>query len=161
MRRVSTLAAACTLIVLAGCQATTGGQSSAGTTTTTTSTSAKVTTTPAPSTMTLPDGLKYQDLKIGDGAIAENGLEASVHYTGWFENGEKFASSLDTGQPLTFRIGAGQVIAGWEEGVRGMRVGGKRHLIVPPELAYGASGRGGVIPPNSTLLFDVELLGLR
>ena len=113
----------------------------------------------------MPDGLKYTDTKIGDGAEATRGKKVSVHYTGWLYNngtkGAKFDSSLDRGQPFQFALGAHQVIAGWDEGVAGMKVGGKRTLIIPPELGYGARGAGGVIPPNATLMFDVELLGVQ
>ena len=111
----------------------------------------------------VPDGLKYTDTKIGDGASAKAGNKVSVNYTGWlYENGakgKKFDSSLDRGQPFQFTLGAKQVIAGWDEGVAGMKVGGKRTLIIPPELGYGARGAGGgAIPPNATLIFDVDLL---
>jgi len=110
----------------------------------------------------MPDGLKYTDTKIGDGATAKAGNKVSVNYTGWLYNngakGAKFDSSLDRGQPFQFTLGAHQVIAGWDEGVAGMKVGGKRTLIIPPELGYGASGAGGAIPPNATLMFDVDLL---
>ena len=110
----------------------------------------------------MPDGLKYTDTKIGDGASAKAGNKVSVNYTGWlYENGakgKKFDSSLDRGQPFQFTLGAKQVIAGWDEGVAGMKVGGKRTLTIPPELGYGARGFAGAIPPNATLIFDVELL---
>jgi len=113
----------------------------------------------------MPNGLKYTDTKTGDGATATPGNKVSVHYTGWVYNngakGTKFDSSVDRGQPFQFTLGAHQVIAGWDEGVAGMRVGGKRTLIIPPELGYGARGAGGVIPPNATLMFDVELLGVQ
>ena len=113
----------------------------------------------------MPNGLKYTDTKTGDGATATPGNKVSVHYTGWLYNngakGTKFDSSVDRGQPFQFTLGAHQVIAGWDEGVAGMRVGGKRTLIIPPELGYGARGAGGVIPPNATLMFDVELLGVQ
>jgi FKBP-type peptidyl-prolyl cis-trans isomerase len=109
--------------------------------------------------------LKYTDTKTGDGATATSGNKVSVHYTGWLYNngakGAKFDSSVDRGQPFQFTLGAHQVIAGWDEGVAGMKVGGKRTLIIPPELGYGARGAGGVIPPNATLMFDVELLGVQ
>jgi FKBP-type peptidyl-prolyl cis-trans isomerase FkpA len=111
----------------------------------------------------MPDGLKYTDTKIGDGATARAGNKVSVNYTGWLYNngtkGAKFDSSLDRGQPFQFTLGAHEVIAGWDEGVAGMKVGGKRTLIIPPELGYGARGAGGgTIPPNATLMFDVDLL---
>ena len=113
----------------------------------------------------MPDGLKYTDTKIGDGATAKAGNKVTVNYTGWLnENGakgKKFDSSLDRNQPFQFTLGAHQVIAGWDEGVAGMKVGGKRTLIIPPELGYGARGAGGVIPPNATLMFDVELLAVK
>ena len=110
----------------------------------------------------MPDGLKYTDTKTGDGATAKAGNKVSVHYTGWLSDngvkGKKFDSSVDRGQPFQFTLGAKQVIAGWDEGVAGMKVGGKRTLNIPPELGYGARGAGGTIPPNATLIFDVELL---
>ena len=110
----------------------------------------------------MPNGLKYTDVKVGDGATAKAGNKVSVNYTGWlYDNGakgKKFDSSLDRGQPFQFTLGAHQVIAGWDEGVAGMKVGGKRTLIIPPELGYGARGFGAVIPPNATLIFDVELV---
>ena len=113
----------------------------------------------------MPNGLKYTDTRTGDGATATSGNKVSVHYTGWLYNngakGTKFDSSVDRGQPFQFTLGAHQVIAGWDEGVAGMKVGGKRTLIIPPELGYGARGAGGVIPPNATLMFDVELLGVQ
>ena len=110
----------------------------------------------------MPNGLKYTDNTTGTGTEATAGKKVSVHYTGWLYNngakGAKFDSSVDRGQPFQFTLGAHQVIAGWDEGVAGMKVGGKRTLIIPPELGYGARGAGGVIPPNATLMFDVDLL---
>jgi FKBP-type peptidyl-prolyl cis-trans isomerase len=110
----------------------------------------------------LPSGLKYTDEKVGTGAEAKSGEKVTVHYTGWLYNneqkGKKFDSSVDRGQPFTFNLGAGEVIRGWDQGVAGMKVGGKRTLIIPANLGYGARGAGGVIPPNATLMFDVELL---
>lgn len=107
-------------------------------------------------------GVEYWDLKVGTGATASNGKTVTVHYTGWLaSNGKKFDSSVDRGQPFMFSLGAGQVIKGWEEGVAGMKIGGKRQLRIPPDLGYGARGAGGVIPPNATLIFDVELLGVK
>lgn len=108
-----------------------------------------------------PSGVKYVDLKMGEGGEAANGKIVEVHYVGWLENGTKFDSSLDRRQPFSFRLGAGQVIPGWDEGVAGMKVGGKRRLLIPPALGYGARGAGGAIPPNATLIFEVELLGVR
>jgi FKBP-type peptidyl-prolyl cis-trans isomerase len=107
------------------------------------------------------DGLQYWDIKVGTGATATAGHSVSVHYTGWLTDGKKFDSSVDRGQPFTFNLGAGQVIKGWDEGVAGMKIGGKRQLRIPPELGYGSRGAGGVIPANATLIFDVELLSVQ
>ncbi len=120
----------------------------------------------APGKMTeLADGLKYTDTKVGTGAEATPGHKVTVHYTGWLDQngakGKKFDSSVDRGQPFAFVLGAHQVIRGWDEGVAGMKVGGTRTLVIPPELGYGARGAGGVIPPNAKLIFDVELLGVQ
>jgi FKBP-type peptidyl-prolyl cis-trans isomerase FkpA len=113
---------------------------------------------------TTASGLKLEDTVVGSGAEAAAGQHVSVHYTGWlYENeqvGTKFDSSKDRGQPFDFALGAGRVIRGWDEGVVGMKVGGTRRMIIPAELGYGARGAGGVIPPNATLLFEVELLGV-
>ena len=113
---------------------------------------------------TTPSGLQYIDHVVGDGATAAAGQHVSVHYTGWLyqdgEQGAKFDSSRDRNDPFDFPLGAGMVIKGWDEGVQGMHIGGQRTLIIPPELGYGARGAGGVIPPNATLKFDVELLGV-
>lgn len=111
--------------------------------------------------VTTPSGLKYVDQVVGTGEAAVAGKNVSVHYTGWLENGKKFDSSVDRGQPFSFPLGAGRVIKGWDEGVQGMKVGGKRKLTIPSDLGYGSRGAGGVIPPNATLVFDVELLGVR
>jgi FKBP-type peptidyl-prolyl cis-trans isomerase len=105
--------------------------------------------------------LQYDDLKVGTGAEAKAGQTVSVHYTGWLTDGKKFDSSVDRGQPFEFPLGMGRVIKGWDEGVQGMKIGGKRKLTIPASLGYGARGAGGVIPPNATLIFDVELLGVR
>ena len=109
---------------------------------------------------TTPSGLQYWDISVGTGATAVSGKAVSVHYTGWLANGTKFDSSLDRGQPFVFTLGEGQVIKGWDEGIAGMKVGGKRQLRIPPALAYGDSGANGMIPPNATLIFDVQLLGV-
>ncbi len=117
---------------------------------------------PAPAkVVTLPDGLKYTDLKVGTGKQPEAGQTAVVHYTGTFPDGKKFDSSRDRKEPFSFVLGAHQVIPCWDEGVSTMRVGGRRKLTCPPSLAYGERGAGGVIPPNATLDFDVELLAIK
>lgn len=108
--------------------------------------------------VTTASGLIYTDLVVGNGPSPTPGKQVKVHYTGWLENGTKFDSSLDHGQPFVFTIGAGQVIPGWDEGVMTMKTGGKRKLIIPPQLGYGSAGAGGVIPPDATLIFEVELL---
>ena len=108
---------------------------------------------------TTDSGLRYEDQETGAGAEAPGpGQTVFVHYTGYLEDGTKFDSSLDRGEPLSFPLGVGYVIAGWDQGLVGMRVGGRRRLVIPPELGYGARGAGGVIPPNATLIFEVELL---
>ena len=110
------------------------------------------------STITTESGLQYEELTEGTGAEAAAGQTVSVHYTGWLTDGQKFDSSKDRNQPFEFSLGAGMVIRGWDEGVQGMKVGGVRKLTIPPQLGYGARGAGGVIPPNATLVFEVELL---
>jgi FKBP-type peptidyl-prolyl cis-trans isomerase len=118
-----------------------------------------------PSTVSTASGLAYRDEKVGSGDVAVSGKSVSVHYAGWLdkdgEPGTKFDSSKDRGEPFEFRLGARQVIAGWDEGVAGMKVGGIRRLMIPASLGYGSRGAGGVIPPNAALIFDVELLAVR
>jgi peptidylprolyl isomerase len=122
-------------------------------------------TAQAGKTMTTPSGLQITDIKEGTGASPRTGQTCVMHYTGWlYENGQKgkkFDSSVDRGEPFDFPIGTGRVIKGWDEGVASMKVGGKRTLIIPPSLGYGARGAGGVIPPNATLIFEVELVGVK
>ena len=111
--------------------------------------------------MKTASGLEYEDVRVGNGAEAKAGKTVEVHYTGWLTDGKKFDSSRDRGEPFQFKLGAGQVIKGWDEGVAGMKIGGQRKLTIPAALGYGSRGVGGVIPPNATLVFDVELLGVR
>ena len=174
MRRLVPWAAAVACLAIAGCR-------SSGTTQQTTSTTSRASrgaasasaTSPAQTSptvpaggaaegeeRTLPGGLKVLDLKVGDGKMAEKGMTVRVHYTGWLADGTKFDSSRDRGEPLPFQIGADppMVIRGWDEGVAGMRVGGKRKLTIPPDMAYGEAGFRDVIPPNATLVFEVELV---
>jgi peptidylprolyl isomerase len=124
-----------------------------------------VTAQTAGALMTSPSGLQFTDTKVGTGATPRPGQTCVMHYTGWLyekgQKGKKFDSSLDRGQPFEFNIGRGMVIKGWDEGVATMKVGGKRTLIIPPDLGYGPRGAGGVIPPNATLMFEVELLGVK
>lgn len=163
------------LAVTAGCggdQGSTGSSSTegttanSGTTSNNTSTSASSSDTSAPTKVddsaykTTPSGLKYAVIKDGSGAEAKDGDLVKVHYTGWLKDGgKKFDSSVDRGEPFEFPLGAGQVIKGWDEGVKGMKVGEKRQLIIPANLGYGDTGAGQDIPPGATLVFDVELLG--
>ena len=112
-----------------------------------------------PATVTTDSGLQYQVLKEGMGAVAKAGQTVKVHYTGWLTDGKKFDSSVDRGKPFEFKLGAGQVIKGWDEGVAGRKVGEKRKLTIPSKLGYGSRGAAGVIPANATLIFEVELLG--
>jgi len=110
---------------------------------------------------TTASGLQYKDITVGAGTEAKQGDTVTVHYTGWLTDGTKFDSSVDRGQPFSFPLGAGRVIAGWDEGVAGMKEGGKRILVIPSNLGYGPSGASGVIPPNATLIFEVELLDIQ
>src|SRR5262249_59690092 len=111
--------------------------------------------------MTTESGLRYEDIVVGTGPSPQPGQDVTVHYTGTLEDGTKFDSSQDHGGPLTIKIGVGRVIKGWDEGIMTMKVGGKRKLVIPPQLGYGARGAGGVIPPNATLVFEVELLSVQ
>ncbi len=149
MKTIALMIAVLALMVSAGAQSAPAKTPTSGPT--------KVTGAPTKT----PSGLEYWDIKVGTGAVAQAGHKVKVDYTGWLTNGKKFDSSVGTGRPFEFMLGAGQVIKGWDEGVAGMKVGGKRQLRIPSDLAYGASGTGGgLIPPNATLIFDVQLLGV-
>jgi FKBP-type peptidyl-prolyl cis-trans isomerase len=161
MIRATRWLAVAALVVAVGCQ-----QSKSNTTTTTEGTSSATTTTPTSETaavgqeVTMANGLKYSELVVGTGTVANSGDRVSMHYTGWLTDGTKFDSSFDRGQPYTFALGTGAVIKGWDEGIKGMKVGGKRKLTIPPDMAYGANGYPPVIPANATLVFDVELMAV-
>lgn len=155
-RKIPLTAVSIALLLLAACGG--GGETDA---TTDAGATPTVDADCAPGEMVTTDtGLQYEDVECGDGEEAVGGMIVTVHYTGTLDNGKKFDSSRDRGQPFQFALGAGQVIAGWDEGIQGMRVGGRRTLTIPPELAYGEAGAGAAIPPNATLIFDVELLGV-
>ena len=166
MRNPTPWLAAVVGLALASCQQTSTTQESS---TTSGASAAGAPSAGAPATSgmtegqerTLAGGLKVTDIKVGSGPMAESGSTVAVHYTGWLTDGTKFDSSLDRGQPISFAIGSGQVIRGWDEGLKGMRVGGKRKLTIPSALAYGAEGRPPVIPPDATLVFEVVLMDAR
>jgi peptidylprolyl isomerase len=156
---IAALAATAFLLLTAACADPQNGKP-AETSQTTDATDAETSQTEAEGTaISTPTGLKYVDLKVGEGAEAAPGNVVTVHYTGVLENGTKFDSSLDRQEPFTFRLGAQEVIDGWEQGIAGMKVGGKRKLTIPPDLGYGDQG-SGAIPPGSTLIFEVQLLGI-
>jgi FKBP-type peptidyl-prolyl cis-trans isomerase FkpA len=170
MKHLSRSVAVVAVLALASCQQSQTASTSGGTTSSSGTSAAAEPTGSAPSTTaesapgaatTTSSGLKIEDLVVGTGAVAEKGKMVGVHYTGWLTDHTKFDSSLDRGEPFTFPLGQGQVIRGWDEGVAGMKVGGKRRLTIPPDLGYGARGAGGVIPPNATLIFEVELLSVK
>jgi FKBP-type peptidyl-prolyl cis-trans isomerase len=146
--------AASAALVMSAC---TKKEDTAATTAATNTTTTTAATAPTGASVT---ELKIEDSKVGTGTEAVAGKTVSVHYTGYLTDGKKFDSSVDRGQPFKFQLGAGQVIKGWDQGVAGMKVGGKRKLTIPPTLGYGERGAGGVIPPNATLIFDVELLNV-
>ena len=173
MRNRTPWLAAMVGLALAGCQQTSTTEKSSTATTNTAATGTSATSEPAAGTSattsgategqerTLPGGLKVTDIKVGSGPMAESGQTVAVHYTGWLTDGTKFDSSLDRGQPITFPLGTGAVIRGWDEGLKGMRVGGKRKLTIPSSMGYGAQGYPPVIPPDATLQFEVELMNVK
>jgi FKBP-type peptidyl-prolyl cis-trans isomerase FkpA len=161
MRTASFWLAVTALLALTSCATAPTRAPAPGAPTAPPATTTKAPAAAVPQEVTTTNGLKIQDLAVGNGPIAEEGMKVTVNYTGWLTDGTKFDSSYDPGrQPLQFTIGAGQVIRGWDEGVKGMRVGGRRKLTIPPDLAYGERGYPGAIPPNSTLVFEVEFLGV-
>ena len=154
---MKTLILAITLLALAGLAIAQTAPAKKAAAKPTTSGPTKVTGTPTKTA----SGLEYWDIKVGTGAVAQSGKHVKVDYTGWLTNGKKFDSSVGSGKPFDFMLGASQVIKGWDEGVAGMKVGGKRQLRIPPDLAYGAAGYPPVIPANSTLIFDVQLVDVK
>lgn len=164
MRNRTLWLAAMVGLALAGCQQTgTTETSSTGTAATRAPSASAPATSGATEGQerTLAGGLKVTDIKVGSGQMAEPGNQVAVHYTGWLTDGIKFDSSLDRGEPYAFKLGTGAVIRGWDEGLKGMRVGGKRKLTIPSALAYGADGRPPLIPPDATLVFEVELMDVK
>lgn len=165
MNRTTLMLAAALSLAVAGCKEST--QQTTSTSSESTSMSAGATTTPTPAATggkvhKLASGLQYEDVVVGSGTMAEPGMNVSVHYTGRLTNGTEFDSSVNSGKPLKFQLGSGYVIPGWEEGIKGMRIGGKRKLTVPPDMGYGKTGTpDGVIPPNATLVFDIELIDVK
>jgi len=161
MKRLVILAMLATVALMAAQTSKSGAQKS---TAAPQAAAAPKTSGPTPVTgkpQTTLSGVEYWDIKLGTGQTAVAGKRLSMHYTGWLTNGKKFDSSLDRGEPFEFTLGRGQVIKGWDEGVAGMKVGGKRQLKIPPAAGYGARGAGNVIPPNATLIFDVELVAVK
>ncbi len=154
---MKTLILAITLLALAGLAIAQTAPAKKAAAKPTTSGPTKVTGAPTKTA----SGLEYWDIKVGTGAVAQSGKHVKVDYTGWLTNGKKFDSSVGSGKPFDFMLGASQVIKGWDEGVAGMKVGGKRQLRIPPDLAYGAAGYPPVIPANSTLIFDVQLVDVK
>jgi FKBP-type peptidyl-prolyl cis-trans isomerase len=156
MKRIAMALAAA--LMLAGCA---GSKGPGDTTATPAPATDAAAAAPKPKLHKLASGVVYEDLVVGNGTMADPGLTVSMQYTGWLTNGTKFDSSFDHGRPYTFVLGTGAVIAGWDQGIKGMRLGGKRKLTIPPDMGYGAAGSGTRIPPNSTLIFEVELVGVQ